>query len=247
VDIKYPKGGKMSILIKPYEIAVYEDVLQNDGSFKEVRLGIIGSDKMIDQSRALEPNLIRGVNGQKTFSFKMYKQYIDTMTGEKVDNPFSSWLISERKVKLKYGKHINDSGEEVDTWYDFIIKDISENSSNYLYTYQLEDALVQELSKNGFGKTLDAKLNNNIGTAKELAKFVLDETDWDVESEVFVQKVDEALVYVKIPAETVAKHIIDQTSFSSGIDDSNTITFTDKAGTEVLAFYSSCTGKPHRF
>jgi hypothetical protein len=110
----------------------------------------------------------------------MYKYYIDTTTGEKVKNPFIDWLVSERKVKLKYGKHINSEGMEVDTWYDFIIKDINENSSNYLYTYQLEDALVQELSKNGFGKTLDAQLNNNIGTAKKLAEFVLKETGWGV-------------------------------------------------------------------
>jgi hypothetical protein len=41
----------MSILKKPYEIAVYDDVLEN-GSFKEVRLGVIGSDKMIAQCRA---------------------------------------------------------------------------------------------------------------------------------------------------------------------------------------------------
>ena len=48
------KGGKMSILIKPYEISVWDDVLQN-GVFVEKRLGIIGSDKMTYQGRALEP------------------------------------------------------------------------------------------------------------------------------------------------------------------------------------------------
>jgi hypothetical protein len=46
--------------------------------------------------------------------------------------------------------------------------------------------LVQELSKNGFGVTLDAELMNNIGDAKELGEQVLNETDWNVESEVFV-------------------------------------------------------------
>jgi hypothetical protein len=35
----------MSILIKPYEISVWDDVLQN-GVFVEKRLGIVGSDKM---------------------------------------------------------------------------------------------------------------------------------------------------------------------------------------------------------
>jgi hypothetical protein len=49
------------------------------------------------------------------------------MTGEKTLNPFiqNEWMISERKVKLYYK----------DKWYDFVIKDITENSSDYLYEY----------------------------------------------------------------------------------------------------------------
>jgi hypothetical protein len=42
-----------------------------------------------------------------------------------------------------------------------------------LYSYQLEDALVQELSKNGFGITLDTQLMNNMGDAGELGAKVL--------------------------------------------------------------------------
>jgi hypothetical protein len=65
-------------------------------------------------NRVLEPNLVRNVNGLNKLTFKMYKRYIDTITGEEVENPFSDWLISERKVKLNYdGK-----------WYDFVVKDI---------------------------------------------------------------------------------------------------------------------------
>jgi hypothetical protein len=36
----------MSILKKPYEISVYDDILQNDGTFAEKRLGVIGSSEM---------------------------------------------------------------------------------------------------------------------------------------------------------------------------------------------------------
>jgi hypothetical protein len=97
---------------------------------------------MLAQCRALEPNLSRNVNGVKKFSFKMYKKYIDTMTGEETTNPFTKYLISERKVKLKYDTYIDDNGEEQPRWYDFIVKDVSENSTNHLCTYQLEDALV---------------------------------------------------------------------------------------------------------
>ena len=122
----------MSILNRPYEISVWDDVLGVDGKFTEKRLGIIGSDKMLSQSRALKPQLGRNVNGTKSFQFEMYRFYVDNITGERVENPFIGWLISERKVKLHYkGK-----------WHDFIIKDIAENSATHLYTYKLEDAFV---------------------------------------------------------------------------------------------------------
>jgi hypothetical protein len=123
----------MSILKKPYEISVWDDMWNPTLlKFEEKRLGVIGSNDMSYQGRAIEPNLVRNVNGTKKFSFKMYKYFVDNETGEKVENPFINWLVSERKVKLHYR----------DKWYDFIVKNINENSSNYLYTYQLEDALV---------------------------------------------------------------------------------------------------------
>lgn len=238
----------MSILKKPYEISVWQDIWQGD-KFCEQRLGIIGTDEMLYQGRAIEPNLVRNVNGTKKFSFKMYKHFIDTTTGEKVDNPFIEWLISERKIKLKYEKDENGN----DIWYDFIIKDVIENSSNYLYTYQLEDALVQELSKNGFGMTLDEQLRNNMGNVEYLATETLKETDWEVESEVFVERVDEALVYVKLPNSLpdnfqVYKLLDDRDDFLKvGLEpklEENTSIWENRT---VLAFYSSCRNKPHRF
>jgi hypothetical protein len=65
----------------------------------------------------------------------MYKSYIDITTGERINNLFSDWLINERKVKLKYGTYIDENGEEKPRWYDFVVKNISETSVNYLYTY----------------------------------------------------------------------------------------------------------------
>jgi hypothetical protein len=127
----------MENLIKPYEISVWVDEWSDD-KFVERRLGVIGTDEMKAPGRVLNPTLLRNVNGIKKLTFNMYKRYTDTTTGEEVDNPFSDWLVSERKVKLKYEK--DEEGKDI--WYDFIIKDITENTSNYLYTYSLEDALV---------------------------------------------------------------------------------------------------------
>jgi hypothetical protein len=192
----------MSILRKPYELSVWEDVWDSDwtnakgekvGKFVEKKICTIGSDKMQDQARVFDPSFSTNVNGTKKLTFKLYKKYIDNTTGAEVFNPFFKYLINERKVKLKYkGK-----------WHDFIIKNINETSTNYLYTYQLEDALVQELSKNGFNVVLDEKIidkdgTSNVGTAAELATKVLRETDWGVESEKVVETVEEALVYVNL-------------------------------------------------
>ena len=229
----------MSILTKPYEISIWNDVWDvAQNRFVEQKLGVIGSNEMFSECRALEPTLSRATNGVKKFSFKMYKTYIDTVTGEKTNNPFVDWLISERKVKLRYDNK----------WYDFVIKNIVENSSTQLCTYQLEDALVQELSKNGFGVVLDTTLMNNIGTSKILAERVMQDTDWRVESETLVEKIEENLVYVSIPVGTVIYQIKDQRqdSLYSGvvIDEIGTTLTNDL---EVLAFYSSCTNKPHYF
>jgi hypothetical protein len=173
-------------LTKPYEISLWKD----DTSGAEIKICTIGTHTMEGQNRAFEPIFSRNVNGVKKLSFKIYKKYVDTQTGEEVDNPYMPYLISERKVKLQLWEEESDEPgvrKNVE-WHDFIIKNVSENSATHLCTYQLEDALVQELSKNGFGVTLDAKLMNNIGTANKLASDVLRETDWGVSdnSEVFV-------------------------------------------------------------
>jgi hypothetical protein len=93
---------------------------------------------------------------------------------------------------------------------------------------------------------LDEKIKepSNIGTVEELARSVLAETDWDVESEAFVQKVEEALVYIQIPKGTVVKKIYDQIDLTKGIEEAD---YPIEKDTQALAFYSSCTGRPHRF
>ena len=240
----------MSNLVKPYEISVWEDQFI-EGQLREVKILTIGSDKMRSHNRALSPNLTRNINGVKKFSFSMYKKYVDTVTGQEIENPFIGQLFTERKVKLKYGTYIDKNGIKKDRWYDFIIKNISENSSTHLYTYQLEDALVQELSRNGYNITLDAQLMNNTGDATELANYVLQETDWRVadDSEVFVQTIEENLVYLQMPktlSQTVY-HIIDQTApYNTGVV-AEEADFSKLAGKTILAFYSSCTNKPYRF
>jgi hypothetical protein len=48
---------------------------------------------------------------------------------------------------------------------------------------------------------------NNMGTVKELAEYVLAETDWNVAAEAFVEQVEDNLVYVKMPEDISALNI----------------------------------------
>jgi len=100
----------------------------------------------------------------------MYYKYWDTTKNELVDNPFNTYLTNEQKIKLKYDNQ----------WYDFIIKDIQENSEKYIFTYTCTDLFIEELSKNGYAIELNEALGNNTGTTKELANRILDGSDWSI-------------------------------------------------------------------
>nr|DAF00311.1 MAG TPA: minor structural protein [Herelleviridae sp.] len=178
-----------------YEISLWEDRLvpqTGEGQsivpehYEEEKVCIIGSDTMTSQARVLEPKLVRNVNGTNKLTFKLYYTYIDNETGEKVQNPFISLLVNERKVKCKWEDH----------WYDFVIKGIQEDSNGKTITYTCEDLYINELSKTGFSLEFDQKLNNNQGTAQELAKKVLEGTDWVVDidnSDHILQTIEEPL------------------------------------------------------
>lgn len=178
-----------------YEISLWEDKLvpqTGEGQsivpehYEEEKVCIIGSDTMTSQARALEPKLVRNVNGTNKLTFKLYYTYIDNETGKRIQNPFISLLVNERKVKCKWE----------DQWYDFVIKGIQEDSNGKTITYTCEDLYINELSKTGFSLEFDQKLNNNQGTAQELAKKVLEGTDWVVDtdnSDHILQTIEEPL------------------------------------------------------
>lgn len=168
-----------------YEISVWEDYFvpasgSTESHYEERKLCVIGSNTMTDGSRALEPNLVLNVNGTHTLTFKLYLSYIDTITGERIDNPFVKLLVNERKVKAYW-----DNGQEDinDKWYDLVVKDISEDSDSNTVTYTCEDLFINELGKSGFELNFSDEANNNQGTIYELATAVLDGTDWQLDEE----------------------------------------------------------------
>lgn len=175
-----------------YEISVWNDIPDEEtGLFKEEKLIIIGSDTMTSESRAREPKMVNNINGTNKFSFNLYYKYIDTRTGETVENPYIKYLVNERKIKVLWKNK----------WYDMLIKQIKEDQVNHLFTYNCEDAYVTELSRTGFELVFDTELENNIGTAEELINKTIENTDWQFnkeKSDIIYQKTEEPVYEAQI-------------------------------------------------
>ena len=192
--------------------------------YKETKVATIGSNTMDSLARCVNPKLVRKVNGENTLTFTMYYQYVDTETGEKVYNPFIPYMVNERKVKLKY------NGE----WYDFLVKQIQENSETKAFTYTCKDQFVNELSKSGFELVLDNELENNMGTITKLAATILEGSDWKLDEEGtsdLKQYKEEPLYRVQLGTEIAATNMLDKTEFIIA------------EGKHIYVFYSSINDK----
>lgn len=191
---------------KPYEISIWKDVpVYNDSGqflyFDEEKVAIIGSNTMTSPARAFEPKLVRNVNGTNTFTFKLYYRYTETMVSrlhrqfedieldvfdiDAFENPFTRYITNETKLKVKYDNK----------WYDFVVKNCQEDSANKCITYTCKDLFIQELSKNGFNLEFDDELENSMGTATDLARQILKDTDWQVKDGDILRQTVEGPVY----------------------------------------------------
>lgn len=221
-----------------YEISLWEDILKEEvkdvngevtvpAHYEEEKICVIGSSSMTSPSRAVEPRLVQNVNGTNTLTFKLFYTYIDNETGEKVQNPYISLMVNERKVKCFWE----------DEWYDFVVKGIQEDSAGKSITYTCSDIFINELSKTGFNLEFDADLNNNQGTAKELAAEVLKGTDWTIdECDTIRQTIEEPLFEATVK---------DGKSFSA--TDKNGVEKTFSAGNTIYVFYSVVQNKKNYF
>ena len=107
------------MLLREYEISVWEDVLSDDKTtYDEHPIAVIGSNTMTSDCAAQDAHFNKKTTGEYTLSFVLYTQYFDKTEGAFVDNPFIKLLVNERKIKLHYK----------DQWYDFVIKNIVEDS-----------------------------------------------------------------------------------------------------------------------
>ena len=214
-------------LIKPYEISVWEDKLTQNG-FIENKLAVIGSDTMTGLNKVYDPVFNKKSNGEKTLSFSLKYKYFDPYSGNSdYVNPFAALLTNERKVKLHYDNQ----------WYEFIIKEHTESSDELTWIYTCTDAFVLELSKNGYNITFDSELNNNQGTARELAEETLKDTDWQL---------GDANVGRQLVSEPIYKATLLSTT---GIEIINTDNTTEvvSSGTAIYLFYSYVKNKNGKY
>lgn len=188
--------------------------------FDEKRKFIISCDDMRSFSRGREPSLKININGSKTFTFKMYYYYIDNETGEEVRNPYIDQIYNESRVKVYwYGE-----------WYDFIVKNIVEDTSSMSITYTCKDLFIYDLSKNGYSIEFEDDLMNNQGDIFELANQVVQNTDWqiiddtntsslDIKSDHIYQYLEEPLCWLHkcatIPNSVTIQSIDDETDITT--------------------------------
>ena len=208
-----------------YEISVWQDyeVSATDTApahYEEKKIAVIGSNTMTSENRAIEANISSNINGTNTLTFKLFYTYTNTQTGKKEKNPFISLLVNERKVKLFWKNK----------WYDFVIKNIQEDSSGKSITYTCSDQYINELSKTGFSLEFDNELQNNQGTVQELGKKILEGTDWQLgasDSQDTIQQKNEEPLY----------SLITKKSFTAK-DSSTQSSITIPSGATILVFYS---------
>lgn len=220
--------------IKPYEISIWKDKLvEGETYYEEVMLAKIGSNKTSSPNECFNIALKKNINGEITLSFSMTHQYFDENIGEKVENPFIPYLVNERKVKLKYDNK----------WYDFIIKNIEENSEDNIFNYECVNLFVNELSKGGYNVTLSTDLANNQGTILDLAEKVIEPTNWVVdriESDKIRGYIQEPLYYGKVKSGTTIKVI---NAIPSERPPENSGEETLAAEEEIYFFYSTIANK----
>lgn len=213
-----------------YEISLWEDYQNgdNDTYYSERKIAVIGSNDMTSPCRAYNPKLVQNVNGTNTFTFDMYMTYKENFVKDGEDktftNPFLALLVNERKVKVLWKEK----------WYDFIIKQCAEDSTSKKITYTCKDLYVNELSKNGYDLEFDSELNNNYGTAQELVKATLKDTEWQLkDTENILQKKEEPVYELTLTSD-----------ISKPINQTKNIVDEDiKAGQTILVFYEQLAGK----
>ena len=228
----------MSILKKPYEISIWDDVLVFDIKYVDENKGEI-------IVKGITPNEAKKYSDFTNYSVE--KQYYkekkiaiigsNTMSApwRAVNSSFVKNVNGSSTLTFTmYSKYYDEDKDELldnpfvkkmvnerkvklkydGEWYDFIIKSIQESSDNKTYTYTAKDLFINELSKTGYDLVFDTELKNNIGTVTKLGKEILEGSDWTLKenNDILRQYKEEPLYSLKVTKSFVAKDMLDGTS-----------------------------------
>ena len=188
-------------LKKDFELSLWEDFMdtQNGKQFiNERKICTIASQTLDSPSAAYNVIFKSKTNGTHELSFDINYRYWDQVEQDFIENPFRKYLFNEAKVKLKYkGK-----------WFDFVIKNCSENSKKKKFSYTCKDLYIDELGRNGYSVEFSTSLGGNTGDVTELAAVTLKDSDWRVseDSIIPIQKVEEAVYAYTLPDDTVIQY-----------------------------------------
>ena len=213
---------------RKYELSVWLGA-NEDGSKGETKLGVIGSSENQSPFYAHDIHFTPNINGQKKLTFTM--NYLCPVTENNhlslVDNPFCEKLANEAKLKLLF------LGE----WHEFTIRQQTKDKDNYQITYEAEDTGALELSKTGYGLEFSADLYNNTDTAINLAKKVVEGTDWRVseDSDTQTQYNDEPIYTLTLKQNITLTRMDNEEKLAL------------ESGDTIYAFYSTLTSKEPYF
>ena len=235
-----PEPNKIYFVDKAKGTFYIPNVLQT--FYKETKIATIGSNTMDSPARCVNPKLTRKVNGENTLTFTMYYSYWDNEAQDFIYNPFNDLMVNERKIKLRLGSAVEKENDNSCQWFDFIIKNVQENSETRAFTYTCKDQFVNELSKSGFEIELDNELENNMGTIEVLAKHILEGSDWVVtkeENQDLKQYKEEPLYKIKVSGKLTATSL---EKVGEG-SDKKYATLDSLDGKYIYVFYSIITNK----
>ena len=218
----------MSTRKRKYELSVWLSA-NEDGSKGETKLAVIGSSQNTSPFYAYDIHYVPNINGEKrlTFSINYLAPIFDGKRQQLVDNPFCQFLSNEAKVKLFF----------LDEWNEFTIRNQSKNKQAHTITYEAEESNVLELSKTGYGLEFSADLYNNTDTAINLAKKVVEGTDWTVS--------DESDIQTQYSAEPIYQLTLNQDVTFRRMDTGSALAL--ERGETIYGFYSTLTSKDPYF
>lgn len=205
--------------------------------YTEEKIATIGSNTMTSPISIHEPVFTEKINGEINLSFYLNYNYYDEEDGVIKKNPFVNLLCNERKVKVGFKRDIFNEDFE---WFDFIIKDIVEDSESKKITYNATGLFVNELSKTGFELIFDAELENGQGTAEELIERTLKGSDWQLgSSDILVEKNIEVLYPITLNENKTVYKTINNEGTSTSI--------TIGKGEQIYVFYNVLSQKSSFF